>query len=324
MISLRWTLLAAALLLPQAVSYAQAQISYPARPARIILPFGAGGIADITSRIVSEKLSDRLGQRFVIENQPGAGGVTAARSVLSAPADGYTLALLTNGTAISVPLFKTLPFDPLADFAPVSSFATFDFIFAVNEQSQYRSLKDIIDAARTKQGGLNVGTINVGSSQNLSAELLKSAAGINFTIVPYRSTPELLVGLLRSDVDLMIDTYAALKSALSEKQARAVASSGSTRSPLLPQVPTVQESGVTGFEVASWNGLFAPTKTPPEAIQILNRALQDVLAAPDLRQRFLDLGIEAKASTPEELSARLRRDIEKWSNVISRAGIPRQ
>lgn len=318
MISLRWTLLAAALLLPQAVSYAQAQISYPARPARIILPFGAGGIADITSRIVSEKLSDRLGQRFVIENQPGAGGVTAARSVLSAPADGYTLALLTNGTAISVPLFKTLPFDPLADFAPVSSFATFDFIFAVNEQSQYRSLKDIIDAARTKQGGLNVGTINVGSSQNLSAELLKSAAGINFTIVPYRSTPELLVGLLRSDVDLMIDTYAALKSALSEKQAR------SRRSPLLPQVPTVQESGVTGFEVASWNGLFAPTKTPPEAIQILNRALQDVLAAPDLRQRFLDLGIEAKASTPEELSARLRRDIEKWSNVISRAGIPRQ
>ena len=303
---------------------AQAQQNYPTRPLRLILPFGAGGIADITSRIVAEKLGDRLGQRVVIENQPGAGGVTSARSALSAPPDGYTLALLTNGTAISVPLFKALPFDPLTDFAPVSSFATFDFIFATNAESPYRSLKEVIDAARLKPGGLNVGTINVGSSQNLSAELFKSAAGIKFAIVPYRSTPELLVGLLRNDVDVMIDSYAALKSSLAEQRVRAIATSGSNRSPVLPDVPTVQEAGVTGFEVTSWNGLFAPAKAPPEVIQTLNRALQEVLASSDVKQRFLELGIEAKASTPDELTARLRGDIDKWSGVITRAGIQRQ
>ena len=137
---------------------ARAQQNYPNRPIRLIIPFGAGGIADITSRLVAEKLGERLGQRIVIENQPGAGGVTAARSVLSSAADGYTLALLTNGTAISVPLFKSLPFDPLADFVPVSTFAFFDFIFAVNAASEYRTLGDVIAAARAKPGSLNFGT----------------------------------------------------------------------------------------------------------------------------------------------------------------------
>lgn len=244
--------------------------------------------------------------------------------MLSAAADGYTLALLTNGTAISVPLFKSLPFDPLTDFVPVSSFAFFDFIFAVNAASEYRTLQDVIAAARAQPGSLNIGTINVGSSQNLSAELFKSAAGINFAIVPYRSTPKVLVALLRNDVQVVIDNYAGLRAALTDKQIRAVVASGPNRIGSLPDVPTVKEAGVPGFEVTSWNGLFAPAKTPPEIIGALNAALQDVLAAPDLKQRFLELGIKAKAGTPEELSARLRGDIEKRSSVISRAGIPRQ
>jgi tripartite-type tricarboxylate transporter receptor subunit TctC len=303
---------------------ARAQPSYPNRPIRLIIPFGAGGIADITSRLVAEKLGDKLGQRIVIENQPGAGGVAAARSVLSSTPDGYTLALLTNGTAISVPLFKSLPFDPLTDFVPVSSFAFFDFIFAVNAASEYRTLQDVVGAARNKPGSLNVGTINVGSSQNLSAELFKSAAGINFAIVPYRSTPEVLVALLRDDVHVVIDSYAALRAALTDKQIRAIAASGPTRVANLPEVPTVKEAGVSGFEVTSWNGLFASAKTAPEIVATLNAALQDVLAAPDLKQRFLELGVEAKASSPQQLSARLRADVAKWSDVIAHAGIPRQ
>jgi tripartite-type tricarboxylate transporter receptor subunit TctC len=321
---LRALALTTAFLALQGSAPVQAQTPYPTRPVRIVLPFGAGGIADITSRLVAEKLGERMGQRFIIENQPGAGGVAAARSVLSAPADGYTLALLTNGTAISVPLFKSLPFDPLADFAAVSSFAFFDFVFAANAQGRYGSMAEVIAAARNNPGNLNVGTINVGSSQNLSAELLKSTAGINFTIVPYRSTPEVLVGLLRNDVDVMIDSYAALKSALSEGSVRPIGYSGTNRSAALPYVPTVQEAGVPGFEVISWNGLFAPAKTPPEIMQGLNRALQDVLGSAEIRQRFLELGIEAKASTPDELRERLRADIEKWSGVIARAGIQRQ
>ncbi len=303
---------------------AHAQQNYPNRPVRLIIPFGPGGIADITSRLVAEKLGERLGHRMVIENQPGAGGVSAARSALAAPADGYTLALLTNGTAISVPLFKSLPFDPLTDFTPVSSFAYFDFIFATNAELRYRSLAEVIAAARERPGALNIGTINVGSSQNLSAELFRSTAGVNMTIVPYRTTPEVLVALLRNDVDLMIENFAALKSPLAEKTIRAVATSGPVRSPVLPDVPTVKEAGVAEFEVGSWNGLFAPAKTPPEIVGSLNAALREVLGAGDLKQRFLELGVEAKASSPEEMRARLRADIEKWSQVIARAGIQRQ
>jgi tripartite-type tricarboxylate transporter receptor subunit TctC len=310
--------------LPPATSLAQAQQNYPNRPVRLIIPFGPGGIADITSRLVAERLGERLGQRFVIENQPGAGGVTAARSALGAPPDGYTLALLTNGTAISVPLFKSLPFDPRTDFVPVSSFAYFDFVFATNAERRYQSLAEVIAAARERPGALNIGTINVGSSQNLSAELFKSAAGVAMAIVPYRTTPEVLVALLRNDVDLMIENFAALKSPLAEGKIRAVATSGSARSPVLPDAPTVKEAGVAGFEVNSWNGLFAPARTPPEIVSVLNAALREVLGAPDLKQRFLELGVEARASSPEEIGARLRGDIEKWTEVIARAGIQRQ
>jgi tripartite-type tricarboxylate transporter receptor subunit TctC len=303
---------------------ARAQSNYPNKPVRIILPFGAGGVADITARIVAERLGDKLGQRFVIENQPGAGGITAARSALAAPADGYTLAMLTNGTAISVPLFKKLPFDPLKDFAPVSNLGLFDFIFATNATSELRTLADVVKAARAEPGKLNIGTINVGSSQNLSAELFKSTASVDLTIIAYRGSPEVIIALLRNDVQVMVDNYAAMRAALSDGKIRAVASTGARRSEWLPDVPTVQESGVGGYEVLSWNALFAPAGTPGDVIAKLNGALQEILANPDVKKRLLELGIEAKASTPEDLAARLKGDIEKWSAVIERAGIPKQ
>ena len=302
---------------------AAAQTVYPNRPLRLIIPFGAGGIGDTTARLVAEKLGEKLGQRMVVENQPGAGGVAAARAVLSAPADGYTLALLTNGTAISAALFKTLPFDPVKDFRPVSSFAYFDFIFAANAGSPYKNLNDFAAAARATPGALNMGTINVGSSQNLTAQLFKLTAQANFTIVPYRTSPEVLVAILRNDVDVMVEAFVALRSPLSEGKLRALATTGAARSPLMADVPTVRESGFD-FEVVSWNGMFAPAGTPPEIIATLNKALQEVLSAADVKQRFLALGIEAKASSPEEIGARLRADIEKWSAVIERAGIPKQ
>ena len=167
-----------------------AQARYPDKSVRIVVPFAAGGVADITARIVAEKLGDRLGQRFYVENQPGAGGIAAARSVISSPPDGATLALLSNGTAVSVSLFKKLPFDPLKDFVPISSLGYFDFIFATSRQfTTFKTLADFVAAARAKPGTLNVGTINVGSTQNLSAELFKTAAGIDFTIIPYRARP---------------------------------------------------------------------------------------------------------------------------------------
>ena len=302
----------------------RAQASYPTRPVRIIVPFGAGGVADTTIRIVAEKLGAAMGQRFVIENQPGAGGIAAARSVLSAPADGYTLALLSNGTAVSAGLFKKLPFDPLKDFAPISSLGTFDFVLATNAGSEFRTMADFIQAVRAKPGALNVGTINIGSTQNLSAELLKSAGGLQFALVPFRSSPEVLVALLRNDVALMIDNYAALKAALTDGQARALATSGPTRSPVLPDVPTVREAGIADYETTSWNALFAKAGTPPDIVATLNDALAKALAAPAMKKQLLEFGIEAKSGPPDELGTRLRDDIAKWSSVIERTGIPKQ
>ena len=303
---------------------ASAQQSYPSRPVRFVLPFGAAGVADITSRIAAEKLGDKLGQRFVVENQPGPGGIAAARAVLSQAADGYTIGLVTNGTSISAAIYKTLPFDPVKDFACISTIGAFDLFFATNAESEFKTLPDFIKAAREQPGKLNVGTINVGGTQNLGAELLKSLAGVNFQIIPYRGTPDVIVALLRNDVQLLVEFYAPIKSTLADNKIRAVAGSGTQRSPFLPDVPTAAEAGVPGYEVTSWNGVFAPVGTPAEILALLNKSIHEMVAMPDVKQRYADLGIEAKASTPEQLRARLEGDIKKWAAVIERAGIPRQ
>jgi tripartite-type tricarboxylate transporter receptor subunit TctC len=308
-----------------AVSAAQAHAAgYPDRPVRIVLPFAAGGVADITARVIAEKLTDKLGQRFYIENQAGAGGIAAARTVIASPPDGYTLALLSNGTAVSVSLFKKLPFDPLKDFAPISSLGFFDFIFSTGADSAFKTVGEFIAAAKAKPGTLNVGTINIGSTQNLSAELFKTAAGIDFTIIPYRGTPEILVSLLQGNVAVMIDSYSSMKGNLADHKIRALASSGAVRSPSTPDIATVRESGVSDYDVVSWNALFAPAGTPPEIIKTLNSALQDILADAEVKKRLLELGIEAKASTPQEIAARLKSDIDKWQKVIEKAGIEKQ
>jgi tripartite-type tricarboxylate transporter receptor subunit TctC len=307
-----------------ATKAAQAQSSYPDHPVRVILPFGAGGVADVTARLVAEELGNKLGQRFVIENQPGAGGITAARAALSGPPDGYTLALLTNGTAISVPLFNHLPFDPLTQFMPISTIGYFSCDFIVEASSPFKTLGDFLKAAHDKPAKINVGTINVGSTQNLTAELFKSMAGVDVVLVPFRNSPDVVVALLRNDIQMDIDFYAALKSPLDNGKARALATSGPQRAPELPNIPTVQEGGVAKFDVTAWNGLYAPKGTPKAIIDKLNAALHDVLADPDLKKRALALGIDTKASTPAELDARMRGDIEKWGKVIAEAHIPKQ
>jgi tripartite-type tricarboxylate transporter receptor subunit TctC len=311
---------ALALFLPPA----QAEAGYPNKPVRIVVPFAAGGVADITARIVAEKLGDKLGQRFYVENQPGAGGIAAARTVIASPPDGYTLVLLTNGTAISVSLFNNLPYDPLKDFAPISSLGFFDFVLATNAKSEFATLADFVAAAKARPGTLNVGTINIGSTQNLSAELLKTAAGIDFVIVPYRGTPEVQVSLLQGNIALMIDGYSAIKGNLADGKIRALATSGSARTESNPDIPGMQESGVADYDVISWNALFAPARTPPETVKVLNDALHEVLADADVKKRLLELGIEARADTPSEIAARLKSDIDKWQKVIERVGIAKQ
>jgi len=314
----------AAFALVAAPYQARAEAAYPTRPVRIVVPFAVGGVADTTIRTIAEKLGDKLGQRFYVDNLPGAGGIAAARAVISSAADGYTLAILVNGTAASVSLFQKLPFDPVKDFAPISSLGFFDLVFCTDANSPYKTIGDFIAAAKAKPGALNVGTINIGSTQNLSAELFKTAAGIDFTVVPFRGTPEVEVSLLQGNIALMIDMYATVKGNLADGKFLALASSGAARWESTPDVATLQESGVANYDVVSWNALFAPARTPPEIIKTLNSALQEILADPDLKKRLIDLGIEARASTPQELSDRLKSDIDKWAKVIEKAGIPKQ
>ncbi|MPZ39728.1 MAG: tripartite tricarboxylate transporter substrate binding protein [Rhizobiales bacterium] len=296
---------------------------YPNRPVRMILPFAAGGVADVTSRLLAEKLGDKLGQRFVVENMPGPGGIAAGRAAASAAPDGYTLYLITNGTAISVAIYKQLPFDPAKDFAPISGVGNFELVFAANADSPYKTLGDLIKAARAQPGKLNIGTIAVGSTQNLGAELFRSTAKLDIQLIPYKTTPDVTVGLLRNDIQMMIDFYAAMRSGLTDKKLRPLATSGLTRTTFLPDVPPVAEAGVPGYEVLSWNALGAPRGTPQPIIDTLNKAIREVLAMPDIVKRYQEVGITARASTPEEVSKRFVADIKKWSAVIERAKIPK-
>jgi tripartite-type tricarboxylate transporter receptor subunit TctC len=298
--------------------------TYPDHPVRIVLPFGPGGVADVSSRIIADKLGERLGQRFVIENMPGAGGIIAAKAVLAAPPDGYTLGLVTNGTAITAALFNRLPYDPTADFEMISTLGRFDLVFAVDAASPYKTLADFVTAAKASPGKLNIGTVNVGGTQNLGAELLKSAAGIDVQIVPFRNSPDIVVGLLRNDVQMMVDFPAAVKGQVDDRKLRLLATSGPKRSPLMPNLATVAEGGVNGYEVTSWNGLFAPRGTPSPIVALINATLREVLAQSDVKQQLLELGIEAQPSSPEELMVLFKADVKKWGDVIVSAGIEKK
>jgi len=314
------TLLAAAL---AAVLAPQAQAKWPEKPIRLVLPFGPGGVADVTSRIMAAKLGETLGQQVVVENMPGPGGINAARTVIQAPPDGYTMALVTNGTSISVAAFRKLPFDPVKDLEMVSMVGTFDLVFAVSAQSEFKSLGDFIKAAKANPGKLNIGTIAVGGTQNLGAELFKSMADLNVQIVPYKTSPDIVVALLRNDVQMMVDFPPAVQGQVNDGKLRLLASSSPKRSPLLPSVPTADELGVKGYEVISWNGVAVPKGTPQDVVAAMNKAMHEVLGQADVKEQFSKVGVEAHASTPGELKERLFSDIKKWDAVIVKAGIPK-
>ncbi|MSP44978.1 MAG: tripartite tricarboxylate transporter substrate binding protein [Xanthobacteraceae bacterium] len=313
-----------AALLTAMLSPALAQSKYPSRPIRVMLPFAAGSVSDVTLRILADKLGTRLNTSIVIDNQPRAGGTTAALAVKTSPPDGYSLVTFSSSTAISVSLLKALPYDPVGDFIPISGISTFANIIAVNSGSPYRTLGDLLATAREKPGVLNVGTTTVGSTNNLAAHLLKSMTGLSFVIVPFRTPGELVTAVLRNDVDAVIQSYGALKSAVESNQLRALGSTTPKRAAYAPQVPTVDEAGVKGFDVVTWNGAFAPAGTSPEVIGTLNRELRATLAEPELMQRYAELGLEPLPSTPDELARQLRAEIDKWGRVIRDAGIEQQ
>jgi tripartite-type tricarboxylate transporter receptor subunit TctC len=312
--------LVALLLQAAAVGTASAQAPYPSRPIRVVVPFGPGGFADITVRLVGQKLAERTGQQVVIENRPSAGGIIAANAVTSAQPDGYTLFVFSSGIALSKALLKTMPFDPATAFTSISTMALFDLLLLVKTDSPMQTLKDALDTARADPAKFNVGTINPGSTQNVTAELLRSTTGIAMTIVPHRTSAEVLTSLLRGDTQIGVDSYAALKSPIDAKQVRAIAASGSKRSPMQPNVPTLRESGVDAA-VDGWNSLVAPAGTPKDIVAVLNGHVRAIISDPDFQRRMLDLGGEPVAGSPEELDARLKSDIDMWAAVVKKAGL---
>ena len=247
-----------------------AQSGYPNKPVRIIVPYGAGGIADTTMRILAEKLNERFNQQFVIENRPGAGGIVAAKAGAAAAPDGYTLSLTGNHNAISRSLFKAISYDILTEFTSVSITAFFDLMLVTRAESPLKSVQDVIAFARANPGRLNIASINPGSTQNLAAELLRVATGIKATIVPFRTSPEMATAVLRGDVDVAFEFYAALQGPIADKKVVVLATTGPTRTSYLPDVPTMMESGVLDYDVSSWNGISAPAGTPPEIVQLLS------------------------------------------------------
>ena len=298
--------------------------TFPTKPVRIVVPFGAGGVADLTARTVAQKLAESLGQPVLIDNRPGAGGVAAGDTVAKAEPDGHTLLLMSNGTAVSAGLFKSLPFDSLRDFAPVSTLATFDIAIITAAESRFRTLAELLVFARANPGKLNIGSINIGSTQNLVAELLKSTSGADLQIVPFNGTPAVVTALRGGQIDAAVEILGPVMGQVQGKALRVLAVTGGRRSATLPDVPTAVESGLPGLVAASWNALAAPARTPRAVINRLNKDITAAVNHPDVKKKLHELHVEAHSGTPEQAAELLASDIRRWGEVIQRAKIPTQ
>lgn len=321
----RWlTLVCACCAILSSAAQAQNAAKFPDQPIRMIIAFGPGGFGDITARLVSEGMTKILGQQVIVDNRPGAGGIPAAQAALGTRPDGYTLLMYTNGTAISKSLYKKLPYDIEKDFQPVSLMAFYDLCILVAKDSPYKTLDDLLKDARAKPGKLNFGSINPGSTQNLSAELFKSTANLNVQVVPFKTSPDVLRALVGGDVDFGIESYASMKAQIDSGMLRVLATSAPTRSPYLPKVPSVKEAGVPGYDVVGWNALVVPAGTPADIVAKLNDAVNKVMGSADFKKRMLDLGTTSHVGPPADLSKQLRGDIAKWAAVIKKANIPQE
>jgi tripartite-type tricarboxylate transporter receptor subunit TctC len=301
-----------------------AQANYPSKPIKIVVPFGAGGVADLTARTVAQKMSDNMGQSIVIENKPGAGGVVATDMVAKSTPDGYTLLLMSNATAVSAGLFKSLPYDAEKDFTPLSVLGSFDIAIVVPQESRFSNLQELLSFAKANPGKLNIGSINVGSTQHLAAELFKGTAAIDAQVVPFNGTPAVLTALRGGQIDMAVEILAPVLPQIKGQALRALAVTGDKRAAALPQVPTAKEVGIKTLYAASWNALAAPSKTPRDVVQKLNFEIQSALNSPEVRKKLQDMNIEPQPGSLQQAADLLSSETKRWGEVIQRAGIPKQ
>jgi tripartite-type tricarboxylate transporter receptor subunit TctC len=298
---------------------------YPSRPIRLIVPFAAGGGNDTVARLVSQRLSVGLGQPLVVDNRPGAGGVVGAELAARATPDGYTLFLGGVGShAINPSLHAHLPYDPIKDFAPVSLLASAPLILVVHPSVPVTSVKELIALARARPGQLNYATNGNGSSSNLAAAMFSSLAGIDMVHIPYKGLSPALTDLLSGQVQLMFSSVVAILPHVQAGKLRALGVSGTKRLSLMPELPTIAESGLTGYQTSSWYGILAPAGTPPEFVRRLHAEIVKVLGEPEVRKALADEGADAVGDSPEEFASFIRSEIERLGALIKASAIPLQ
>ena len=304
-----------------APSSAEAQ-AYPSRPLRFIVPFPPGGSTDIYARIIGPRLADALRQQVVIDNRPGAGGALGADLAAKAPPDGYTIWLgQTNNLAIGPAMRTKNSYDPVRDFSPITLLMQAPQVMVVNAGSPITSIKELIAAAKSKPGTLTFASAGIGSSGHVAGELLNQAAGVNITHVPYKGASPAMIDLRGGRVTFLATSLASAAQFVKDGKIKGIATTGLKRARLMPDVPTVAESGVPGFEVASWHGMLAPAKVPREIIARLNREIVAILDKPEVRDALLSEGGDIMPGTPEEFAAFLKSEAQKWAKVIKQAGI---
>jgi tripartite-type tricarboxylate transporter receptor subunit TctC len=296
--------------------------NYPAKPVRVVVPFPAGGGADIFARLIGRKLGENLGQSFVVDNRAGASGIIGCEAVARSAPDGYTLLMGTTGTHTTNPaVFSKLPYDSIKDFAPISLVAESPFVLLVHPSLPVKNVKELIQLAKSRPGELNYASSGIGSSSHFGFELFNSMAGIKAVHVPYKGLGPASADTIAGNITMTWDSITASAPFIKAKRLRALGIGSTKRSSLLPDVPTIAESGLSGFELGSWYAIFAPAATPPEIIRNLQREVVKAIAAPGMREQFAALGAEPVGSTPEELAAVVQRDLVKWAKVAREAKV---
>jgi tripartite-type tricarboxylate transporter receptor subunit TctC len=316
------TIVAACLLAAAAPASAQ---DWPQKNIRMVVPFGPGGGADIIGRIVAQAMQERLGQPVVIENRPGAGGTIGNDAVARADKDGYTLGVMTAGQIIAAVMSKSLRYDTLTAFDPVSQVATAGLMIVTRPDFPVNNVKELIAAAKASPGKLSFASPGFGATQHFTGELFRQTAGINILHVPFRSSPEAIAALLGKQVDVLFDTVSALLGQVQSGQLKALAVTGKDRFPAVPDVPAAIESGLLpGYDVTTWYGIFAPRDVPPAIIGKLNKTINDSLADDAVRERLTKAGVVVKGSTPEAFGKHLADEYARWNKVRIAAGIEQQ
>lgn len=296
--------------------------TYPTKPLRLIVPFAPGGPNDVIGRVVAQKVTEQIGQTVVVDNRPGAGGAIGTGLAANAPADGYTLLISgTSSLAINPALYKKLPYDPIRDFAPVSLIGTAPSLVVVTPSLPVKTIKDLIALAKAKPGQINYASGGIGSAPHLAGELLNSMAGIKMVHIPFKGGGPSLTAVMSGQVHLFMGGMSAAMPPVKDGRLRGIAVTSPKRSQFMPDVPTIAESGLPGFDVVNWYAIFAPAATPKAIISRLNSEIVKAIAAPEIRKRFAALATDSETSTPEQLGAYHRREIKKWAQVVKTAGI---